>query len=128
MQKKVMFNPPPGWVVQESGWIPSVSWQPPADWPPVPPGWPLFYVRRTWLPMVVFYSCLCLGVAGYAWLMAKAGHPLTRESYGLVAVFVLAVTLGGRVPEWKKAPPTKWPWLPHHPGGPTSAVTELRVR
>lgn len=127
--QKLLFNPPPGWVVQESGWMPSVSWQPPPDWPPVPPGWPLFYVRRGWfLPMLLFWLCLFCGAAAYGWLMAAVGKPLPQEAYGLIPVFVLASMAVSRLGTWKKAPLTKWPWLPHHPAGPQSAITDLRRR
>lgn len=112
---KLVFNPPPGWEVPEPGWLPDVSWQPPEDWPPLPAGWPLFYVQRTGLTSAVWLSCVTAAVAAYGWLMAAAGSRLPDESYGLVIICFFAFSASARMGVFKRAPLTKWTWLPRPP-------------
>ena len=110
---KLVFNPPPGWEVPEPGWLPDVSWQPPESWPPLPAGWPLFYVQRTVLTSLVWMVSVMAAVAGYAWVMAVTGTPLGGEAYGLVLICLLAFSASARMGVYKRAPLTKWTWLPN---------------
>lgn len=36
------FNPPPNWPPVPPGWTPPAGWQPDPSWPPPPQGWPLW--------------------------------------------------------------------------------------
>ena len=36
------FNPPPNWPPVPPGWTPPPDWRPDPSWPPPPPGWPLW--------------------------------------------------------------------------------------
>ena len=86
---RIVFNPPPGWSVVPKGWVPSAEWQPPEHWPPIPPGWPLFVTVRSWPRTLGFWLLLFGSVGIYAGLMERAGTPLPREAYGLVALVLL---------------------------------------
>ena len=121
---KLIFNPPPGWTVQEPGWLPGPSWQPPDDWPPIPAGWPLFYIQRTGLTTLVWLSCVVAASVGYGWLMSAVGSPLSDGSYGLVSICILAFLASGRMGAYRAAPLTKWTWLPNRPPVSPSAVAE----
>ena len=109
---KVVFNPPPGWAVVPEGWIPHESWQPPEDWPPIPPGWPLFVTVRTWPRTLVFWLLLFGSVGCYAALMERAGTPLTRGAYGLVALVLVVGCLTSVVKTGVPTPVSRWPWMP----------------
>ncbi|MBJ7466387.1 MAG: hypothetical protein JHD38_22305 [Mycolicibacterium sp.] len=41
------FNPPPNWPPVPPGWTPPAGWQPDPSWPPPPQGWPLWVPERT---------------------------------------------------------------------------------
>lgn len=108
----IRFNPPPGWSVVQKGWIPSAGWQPPLEWPPIPPGWPLFVTVRRWPQTLVYCLLLAGSCIGYAELMELAGRPLPREAFGLVLV---VIGVGGLTSLMRTATPTpvkRWPWMP----------------
>ena len=73
------FNPPPNWPPVPPGWTPPTGWQPDPSWPPPPAGWPLWVPegrsrRRTGL---------ILGAAGAVALIAIAaviGIAVTRDA------------------------------------------------
>jgi hypothetical protein len=119
---KIIFNPPPGWVVPEDGWMPSVSWQPPAEWPPIPTGWPLFLVHRTWVQTITYWVILVGSCAGWAVLMARLGEPLPVSAFMLVLLTLWAGCASSVVKVLKPAPLTKWPWLPNRVPETPSAV------
>ena len=109
---KIVFNPPPGWGVVPTGWVPSASWQPPEHWPPIPPGWPLFVTVRSWPRTLVFWLLLFGSIGCYAALMERAGTPLTRGSYGLVGLVLVVGCLASLVKTGTPTPVKKWPWMP----------------
>lgn len=45
--RRLKFNPPPGWPRPPGDWIPPRGWTPDPSWPEPPPGWEL------WLPQAV---------------------------------------------------------------------------
>lgn len=62
------FNPPPNWPPVPPGWTPPAGWQPDPSWPPPPAGWPLWVPagksgRRTGLILGSVAAVLLIGVA-----------------------------------------------------------------
>jgi len=117
----VMFNPPPGWVVQEPGFVASMSWQPPAEWPPLPAGWPLFVEFRRWPMWTAFWaSMVCLGVP-IRWMLLKVDSHAVDVGLGFAAVYLLSFLIAQRflMLRPRAVPPARWPWVP--------AMTELHT-
>lgn len=41
-ERRLRFNPPPGWPKPPDRWTPPKDWKPDPSWPEPPPGWPLW--------------------------------------------------------------------------------------
>ena len=109
---KIVFNPPPGWAVVPEGWIPHESGSRPRTGHRSRPGWPLFVTVRSWPRTLVFWLLLFGSVGCYAALMERAGTPLTRGSYGLVALVLVVGCLASVVKTGAPTPVSRWPWMP----------------
>ena len=110
----VFFNPPPGWQVQKAGFIPSMSWSPPDDWPPIPVGWPLFLEFKAGRMWAVF-SLTTVGFVGlWGELMWAMGKPLPQDAFVMVAAYFFSFMVTQRLLMLRprSVPPSRWPWVP----------------
>lgn len=64
-ERRLIFNPPPGWPKPPSGWVPPKGWAPDPSWPLPPPGWQLW-----------------IGTDGDLGLTAPPDGPITRPEVG----------------------------------------------
>lgn len=84
------FNPPPNWPPVPPGWTPPAGWHPDPSWPPPPAGWPLWVPERN----PGRRTAVILGAVVAVLLIAGA------------AVVTVAVTRDGQSAGTHGAPPT----------------------